>query len=476
MTFRATIIALSLFITGYSQDNCSCQEELKFVIGYYERNLPGFKDNVTSTTKKDYNTFKNILLETSNNAKNKTDCFKVLTRYVEYFKDNHSSIRMKYPIVNEKDSTQLADFLKSPIFTSREQWTLQDKDFDQYRLNDIRGLYQTKSGTYKIAIIPDKTPFRDYIGVIVESKTKLWKKGQVKMELKKKPDSENYEAFVFMRNHSLSYEYNFTFSDGILGENWFKTSLKNKINYATDVPPVFDFKKINDSIAYLKIPTFSGGQSAKIDSLYKASFNTIRSTPYLIIDVRNNGGGSDSNATPLLEFIYTNKIKTDRVDVYVTPDNLKMWERWYHAAKQDTLNYGQEALAWFENEISKQKQAKPNTFIVRSKGKKIIRKYNSNKVKKVAIIYNRRSASSCESLLFWAMQSSKTILVGENSGGYVGYGEIGTIKTPCFNFDLGCTMTRYRKQRKYEATGIPPDYYLTNKKDWIAQTIDLLSL
>ena len=72
------------------------------------------------------------------------------------------------------------------------------------------------------------------------------------------------------------------------------------------------------------------------------------------------------------------------------------------------------------------------------------------------------------------MESDKTIIVGENSGGYVGYGEIGSVLTPNFNFELGATMTRYNKQRAYEAEGIPPDYYLSNDEDWVKQTLKIL--
>ena len=76
--------------------------------------------------------------------------------------------------------------------------------------------------------------------------------------------------------------------------------------------------------------------------------------------------------------------------------------------------------------------------------------------------------------MFWVKESDKTIIVGENSGGYVGYGEISEVNTPNFNFILGCTMTRYNKQREFEVIGVSPKYYLTNDKDWIEQTIELL--
>lgn len=467
-----TVVFCNLSIA--QNTSCNCKTELDFVVNYYEKNLPGFKDNVTKKTKNYYKNLKQNLASAALKATNKATCFKILTQYVEFFKDNHSSINMDFPNIDEQDETALKKFLESDIYKSREVYQLTESDLKQYPLNDIRGIYQTQNAAYTIAVIPNKTKLRDYVGVIIDSKTKLWKRGQVKLEFKKKENSNQYEAFVYMRNHSIEYVHNYTFKNGILGGNWFKTNLENKVNQATNISYDFNFKMMNDSTTYIRVPTFSRSWTAKIDSLYKASFPQIRKTPYLVIDVRNNGGGSDGNAMPLLEFIYTNKIKRDKVDLYITEDNIKMWEKWLAEEKADTINTTKERIEWFENRVAMQKKAKLNTFVPISKGGKMTRIYKPNAVKKVAIIFNRNSASSCETLLFWAMQSTKTILVGENSGGYVGYGEIGGIDTPCFNFNLGCTMTRYRKQREYEADGIPPTYYLTNDKDWIEQAVELL--
>lgn len=51
-------------------------------------------------------------------------------------------------------------------------------------------------------------------------------------------------------------------------------------------------------------------------------------------------------------------------------------------------------------------------------------------------------------IVFEVKESDKSIIVGENSGGYVGYGEVGEIITPCYKFDLTCTMTRYDKNKE----------------------------
>ncbi len=464
---------LSFFFYASSQEDCKCLEELDFVVSYYERNLPAYHDNVNAETQVEYDELKSELRKQSKADLTETQCFKLLTYYVEFFKDNHSGIRMRMESVDESDEKSVEDFVNGEIFQSRETFDLSQEHFTQFPFDDVKGIYETKDGTYKIVIVEDRTPLRDYVGVILESKSKLWIKGQIKLELKE-IEAQRFNAFVYMRNHSLIYKGNYKLRNGILGDGWFKTSKTDRINHASDVESKFDFQILEEDIGYLTIPTFSGGYSAMIDSLYKVADPEIKRLPYLIIDVRNNGGGSDKNAMPLLDYIYTKPITRDVVGVYATEDNAKMWEKWYEEVKEDKENYSRLEALWFKREAKKLRKAKPGTYIPRSKGGQIKRRVAKVKPQKVIVLYNRNCASSCETLIFWAKESGNTVLAGESSGGYVGYGEVGTIETPCYGYFLRCTMTRYETQRKYEVDGIAPEVEFSYTESWIKQAIELL--
>ena len=476
-TMKKAILLFILFLISeisFSQ-TCKCETELKFVSNYYEKNLPSFIDNVNSSNRKQYEKFKKLLFYKSKNSNSKMDCFKLLTYYVEYFKDNHSSIYMQDIEVNENDEKSLENFLNSETYKSREHYNLKETDLKQFAQNDIRGIYQNSDSTITITVIPNKDNFREYIGVVTESKSKLWKKGQVKIEINKNGKG-GFEAFYYSYKHSLKFYPDYTLQNGILGDFWFKKSLKNKVNYSHNFDNKIEYKTLNDSTSYLRISSFSSELNAKIDSLYKKIDSEILKKPYLIIDVRNNGGGSDGNVYPLLKYIYTKPFIDDKVELYVTKDNIQVWENWYNEQSKDTINYNKQNQLESLAEINKMKNAENGTFIPRgsSENKTIklekVEKYPKN----VAIITNRWCASSCESLLFLAKESDKSIIVGENSGGYVGYGEVGEIITPCYKFDLTCTMTRYDKQREFEVIGISPNYKLNNDKSWIEQTMEIL--
>ncbi len=457
---------------AWAQSACSCQQELDFVMDYYENNLASFSDNVSDKNNTEYVQFKQDLHEEAKTVQYTSECFRVLTYYVEFFKDNHASISIRTESVDESSEAAVNDFIASNLYKSREIYELKAGDLKQYPLDDIRGIYHI-GDAYTIAVVPDKTPFRDYIGVILETTSKIWERGQVKLELKQVGEDQ-YQAFSYLRNHSLRFSGRYQLKNGILGGSWVKTSKADAHNYATNEDVSFQFKMLNDSLAYLRIPSFSGSYSAKIDSLYQVADGTIRQTPYLIIDVRDNGGGSDMNVDPLLSYIYTKPIQEDRVELLVTEDNLALWKKWQKEWEADRVNYSEQQIEWISSEIARMEKARPNSWIVRSKGGQYKRKDVATYPKSVAIIQNQYCASSCETLLFWAKQSERTMLVGENSGGYVGYGENGPLNTPCYNFRLTCTMTRYEEQRKYEADGVAPDHQLEYDSDWVGQTIDLM--
>lgn len=69
------------------------------------------------------------------------DCFKLLTYYVEYFKDNHSSIYMQDIEVNENDEKSLENFLNSETTKSREHYNLKETDLKQFCTKMILGIY-----------------------------------------------------------------------------------------------------------------------------------------------------------------------------------------------------------------------------------------------------------------------------------------------------------------------------------------------
>ena len=160
----------------------------------------------------------------------------------------------------------------------------------------------------------------------------------------------------------------------------------------------------------------------------------IRKYPHLIIDVRNNGGGSDLNYYAFMPLLYTDTIYNDFVEMFITEDNKKAYERMRDDARANPQRYGSSGYMSWEFRIKQMEGKTVGSFIpITARNSFTTYKTNTGNPVKVAILYNRNCASSCEQLLIDAAYSKKVTLIGENSGGYIAYGNVMSIRTPCGN-------------------------------------------
>lgn len=467
----ATLISTALF--GQSPQ-CNCQQDMDYVVRYMEANFPGFRKNVTLDRKQEYREFKASLLAHAEQVTAKNECLKYLTYYVEYFQDNHTKMRtVRNQSVDASSPESVKQFFESEAYRKTENYPLtQDHILQSYPLQDIRGIYISSDSTYTVAILSSKTAFRDYIGVVVDSKSPFWKKNQVKFEIKAKADHV-FEGFFYDRYHQAFYKTAVPFRDGFLGDFWIKAEQPNRTNHSLNLNQRFEYTVV-DSTVVLRIPSFMEEHTRTIDSLYEAAKADLEKYPYLLIDVRNNGGGNSSNFNGLIPYLYTNPIVNDEtVEWYATKGIIQLYEQTFKEIMKDSTQVNPETIHAFRTGIADLKKANPNTFVVQSEAD-TLRLSPQKMPQKVGILYNRGCASACEDLLFLAQQSNKTVLLGDHSGGFVGYGNVFTVYTPCYGFGLSCSTTRYGTQWKYEVVGIAPEMALSYDKDWIEQAITIL--
>ncbi len=471
---RKWLILLLSFPCSEVFSQCSCLEDYQFIKLHIEKNHGGFNKKIKSPEEPAYKAFTKDLEKKIKNDKTGKYCIAYLKQYILYLQDHHSNITGPSLAIKEDDETALANFFKSPAYLNTERIDMDPLPGDSVNQADadkMEGVYLTADSTYIVQVVKNKTEQRDYAAVIVSSKSKLWSRGQVKFELKKLNDSV-VAVFNYLRNHSLSYE-EAPFKNGELQlNNWIKAGTASKQNRPVISNELISFSILDSNTTLLSIRSFDASLYKKLDSAYKAVMPEIKKRPNLVIDVRNNGGGSDQSYSALMPLIFTGPFESDVVELYSTPGNIKAYEDYDEKLKQSSsANQGV-----FKGPIAKMKTVSAYSFVPMGNGKPITISYpkNPGNPVKIAVLYNRFCASSCESLLFEAMNSSKTIFVGENSGGYTGYGNVMSVTTPCGN-QLYWTTTVYAKQWKYEFVGIPPDYRVpAEEKDWVEYTRRLL--
>ena len=376
-------------------------------------------------------------------------------------KDHHSGIGFNLERKDLGTAELIDQFKRSADYQKFEKLTIDSSRIVSLlmtkQVEDIEGIYSDGRNTVFGIIKKENAPGK-YIGVVLKQ-NKLLDIGHVLLELTQK------------QNNSYDIVYNI----GLLGFNFQKIfkrlDIENgqissfgffKTLKATPGGKPYEFKSLDSSTNYLRLSSFDGSLTEELDVFYDSIGSQVKNRPFLIIDLRNNGGGSERSYLKLLQYAYTKPLQIDPAEVWVSAENIKRYEEAKHGDNKDL--------------IERMKKARPFTFIPQSTETNTTWALDSVTVfpKKIVLLFNRGTASAAEGMIVYFMQSEKVITMGENSGGYVGYGNVMTAQTPCRKFTIQSTTTKYTEKSKYEFIGIPPMHTVPKKQDWIEYARQLL--
>ncbi|HCW08955.1 MAG TPA: hypothetical protein DGG95_16490 [Cytophagales bacterium] len=470
------VLCLSFLSQAQSPTNdCHCADDFAFVTNYLENHYSGFESNVKTSNRTAYDQLKSSLAKQVNQPLNHIQCLQLLKQYTSFFRDHHLSmvIGSQSPAVNEKDAETVEKFKQSAVFKDCERVPMDSSAIYAYlatSTDPIEGVYD--EANYRIAVMKNKTALRDYYGIVLKSKTPLWEKGQVKMEIKQLSDT-SYQSLLYMRNHSVNAG-TFANTNPVTAlfaaikifprEQGGGTTIDYSMPMRRDW---FVFQNLDDSTNYVYIGTFDGALRGKFDSAYKAIMPQLKQRPNLIIDVRSNGGGSDMCWRELAHLMYTQPFQLDHWEYFSSSEIIKRYQEILAKVKKDPKAYGKGIARHYQHVLKLLKKGKPGTFVSAGNPGKYIN-IAVAKPKRIILMYNRQSASSAEGLILQGLHSNKVLTFGENSGGYIAFGNIMTVRTPS-GFLLNSGTHRVPARVQYEMTGIPPKVKANPSEDWIEQ-------
>lgn len=455
------VIAASVFCLPFLiQAQCSCQEEFSKIKSYIELNYAGFKDKVKSNNIQKYKDFTAEKEKISAQAKNKSQCYFVINQWMSFFNDNHL-----YTGLNPKSIDKI-----NPK-TLQTDFPIEKVVLNTYVLKKlengigIEGIYKKKGQGFYIAVLKNKTAFRDYIAVVINSTDTNFKNGTVLAELKVKSPNE---YFLLYNSSNILAFATIKPIDGELISGFIKNGkeAKNTVNYN------FEAKLLNENTIYFNLPSFSWESKPLIDSLFVLNKVNLLKSMNLILDLRNNGGGSDDVYSIILPYLYTQPTKTIGVDMYASNDNIKGWE----LMLQDP-NLPADSKAEYQKLVDKLKlQLNKNVNIVDD----YIDSSNTPLLfpKKVVILINEGCGSSTEQFLLEAIQSNKVTLMGQNTSGTLDYSNLRETDFCEMPYTLWLPTTRSRRidiGEGIDGKGIKPNIYLTGNQDWIEEALNFLN-
>lgn len=452
MILRKIVVLLMLLLIGATSCTWAQKDDVSFLIQTIKESYAGYKDKAKGES---FDKYAGQVLK-----EYETDTFRILSLLTGYFKDLHLQVFRNGDLKSE-DSLLLKDKL-ADVTSYLDNHNIRKHSYEGYWLND-----------YGSCVIALKK---------VDEKTWQYEARIVEVRKQRLPEGMLYARFEPMDNGLYRTEYmeqiyqqsefrsDSLFTLGIYGK-WKK--LKNYNAPILKNAPAYNHLARSlqlDSQTYLiTLPENTEENTVIMDSLVKAEYDKIGSSKNLIIDIRNNSGGTVRAYGSLFPFVYTNPIQRINGTCYYSAALLK--------AEEENLKYNKEHYP--ENtKLIKLKEA----FVeeIRSKQGKVlyepdslicydsIKRYPQN----IAIIMNYACVSAAEMMLLDFKQSSKVITFGEHTNGTVDYLNNFSMDLPSKKYLLVIASVKREipaGQAPLDNKGIYPDVPIPDREiDWVA--------
>ena len=212
----------------------------------------------------------------------------------------------------------------------------------------------------------------------------------------------------------------------------------------------------------LTLKSFRDANRDPLVALIKKNHAVLASRRNWIIDVRGNGGGSDSSYLPLLPWLMTDEMVDAGQEILATPENIIGWERFC-----DILSPGDKVCKEFEDRgIARMRKAAPGQYVPQDDVGRItferVKGLEPRRPTRVAILIDHGCGSSCEELVLAARQSFQVKLIGRSTYGSLDYSNVRPHELPSGQRRLWYATTRSNRipDLPVDLSGIQPDIYL----------------
>lgn len=447
---------------------CNCEINFKFMIEKVKKNYVGYKDKVTILNQNKLDFFTDSLYKVAKKA-DKYECTSICQQWIGFFKDKHMFVGIDPAGYSEDVIRSFYVNDKSVGFTESSFLAYLKSNKD--KLDSVEGIWTNSSWTYTIGVVQNhqiKGPEKVFTGFILKADSIYWLPKQIKWEITKR--NNNYITKYF-RSKDHSYEKpaltknNDTLDFGIYGK-WYKNqqkvTVKRSVKQNVDLSP--KFKILDNKTCLFLLPSFGDmNYINKMDSIIEENDILLKKTEHLIIDIRNNLGGSVLIYEKLMPYLYTNAILTEGASILATQDNINDGYSEEHPQLSDSM----------------QKELKKKLEMLKINKDQLYNAYPVDTIKfdkvlkypqRISILINRSTGSAAELFLLEAKQSKKVKVYGENSAGAVDYTEFIKSKMPCNFYVLYYPASRSNRLPEYplDNIGITPDIKIPAEiSDWI---------
>jgi hypothetical protein len=457
-------LTLAILISNitFAQTN-NCKEALEKLIKLMEKDYPGFNEKTKNKIAYEY--FKSSVLEKAKNTSDK-DGLKVLKEYTSYFRDRHIFfLDASNSLLSVKEAKK--EVVKNGI-TSLKRITL-SKD-------TIGGIW--KNEQFKVGIVKEQNTYK---GFVITSDDEYWKPDDVLFTL------DNQKNLKYFNKDLTSFEDTYSIEDQEVLRfakirSYFIKDNDDRYNVQTIADKInklegFYIEKLTPKTTFIKLKSFDYPFVEKIEKLIFDNQTLIKNSENLIVDLRDNGGGTTNAFAPLLPYIMAGKTRSMNIEFLVTDFLISGIENYIKRTPINEKN--KEEIEQLHKNIAFYK-LNMGEFVL-NPGENRVEEYTfeapSNGPNQVVFLTNNKVGSSAESLLLLAKQSKKVKIIGTPTSGVLDYA---SARITNFKWsDNALILPTYRNLRlpdfPIDNIGVQPDIYLDKTAgDWVKYAIQYL--
>lgn len=390
--------------------HCNCRGILNEVMQVTEENYIGYHLPVSEKASSRYTKIKKQLLRKSQKS---TQCLAFVNEYMNQFRDHHI-------LVQDYSDT-----------TAENNYPLLQKEFHS-SADKLEGYWSDERSMHLIRIVRVKRG--SYTGVVVKTDRKNWQPGDVKLKVRKSKqgkftvyfkmsDKSAFIAPLYLKTDQFNLGYYQTWRRFTGNPDTLQLRGKSIMEMLSPSIAVTD-----PDMIVIRIPSSAPVFVKMVDSLVHANSYALSATKTLVVDIRNNTGGTTNVFKSLLPYINTGRFVTEPGTSLVSPEIIRQ-DRIFLSRIKDTgsASYRRILKSIHEMETADGKllEGKPDTLRFEQ-----VMPFPQQ----VAILSNERCVSAAELFLLMARQSEKVKVFGVNTHGAVDRVGIYDHQLKCANY------------------------------------------
>lgn len=445
-------IFFGILISQWAFPQDSANRDLDFLLGKIRTTYAGYRDKVREPEL-------DALVRRAAQDRS-PDSFRALSRVTGYFKDDHLSL---FQVISfDKIDSGACRNNRAMIAHAVAHPSRHKQRLDGYYINDLQDC----------VIYLKETARGEWAGFLVESRTAL-PAGLCILRMKSEGPGHWIADFTLPGDKFRVFTPAWFKEDHVLvGGAYFKFSpckaytpgmLAREKEFSYDPALI----PIDSQTVLLHMPDFGTYNKRIYDSLIRANTTLLSRARTLILDIRNNAGGSIGCFLPLLPYICTAPVQTTAAWQLCSNDLIEeaRADLKKYRDRKDTAN-----TSIYEAYVADMEKHRDSFRLIESR--QLACEARPDQLQNVAIIMDHGTRSAAELMVLYFKQSARVKLFGENTRGAVDYLDLLSYKLPVSGYQLWVGTSKRAPsaaQPAYDATGIPPDVGIPDSEpDWIA--------